>query len=97
MFIDTSCDTLSKLKEQINDVTKYVNILHLTWESSTLLWPFKLLMRASETRNSSGGGGGGGGRGGGEGGGRGGGLTYIICPVQVCAAVKTPFFDLTRA
>ena len=25
--------------------TKYVNILHLTWESPTLLWTFKLLMR----------------------------------------------------
>ena len=37
----------------MNDVTqKCVNILHLTWESPTLLWMFKLLMRAGETRNS---------------------------------------------
>ena len=37
----------------MNDVTqKYVNILHLTWESPTLLWTFKLLMMAGETRNS---------------------------------------------
>ena len=42
-----------KTSEQMNDVTrKYVNILHLTWESPTLLWTFKLLMRAGETRNS---------------------------------------------
>ena len=33
----------------MNDVTqKYVNILHLTWESPTLLWTFKLLMMAVE-------------------------------------------------
>ena len=31
---------------------KYVDILHLIWESPTLLWTFKLLMRAGETRNS---------------------------------------------
>ena len=36
----------------MNDVTKYVNILHLTWESPTLMWPFKLLMRTGETKNS---------------------------------------------
>ena len=39
----------------MNDVTKkYVIILHLkkTWESPTLLWTYKLLMRAGETRNS---------------------------------------------
>ena len=36
----------------MNDFTKYVNILHLIWESPTLLWTFKLLMRADETRNS---------------------------------------------
>ena len=34
------------------DVTKkYINVLHLTWESPTLLRTFKLLMRAGETRN----------------------------------------------
>ena len=37
----------------MNDVTKNTfNILHLTWESPTLLWTFKLLMRAGETNNS---------------------------------------------
>ena len=37
----------------MNDVTqKYVNILHLAWESPTLLWTFNLRMRAGETRNS---------------------------------------------
>ena len=37
----------------MNDVTKkYVNMFHLTWESPTLLWTFKLLMKAGETRNS---------------------------------------------
>ena len=37
----------------MNYVTKkYVNILHLTWESPTRLWTFKVLMRADETRNS---------------------------------------------
>ena len=37
----------------MNDVTyKYVNILHLAWESPTLLWMFKELIKADETRNS---------------------------------------------
>ena len=31
---------------------KYINILHLTWESPTLLWTFKVLRKANETRNS---------------------------------------------
>ena len=31
---------------------KYVNILHLILESPIILWTFKLLMRAGETRNS---------------------------------------------
>ena len=31
--------------------TRYVNILHLTWQSPTLLWAFKLLMRVGKTRN----------------------------------------------
>ena len=31
---------------------KYVNILHLTWGIPTLLWMFKVLMKAGETRNS---------------------------------------------
>ena len=37
----------------MNYVTKkYVNILHLKCESATLLWSFKLLMRAGKTTNS---------------------------------------------
>ena len=37
----------------MNNVTqKYTTILHFTEESTTLLWTFKLLMRACETRNS---------------------------------------------
>ena len=37
----------------MNDVTQiYVNICQLIWESPTLLWTFKLRMRAGETRNS---------------------------------------------
>ena len=28
------------------------NVINITWESPTLLWTFKLMMRAGETRNS---------------------------------------------